>query len=62
MTMIENNYLTYNQIILLIALMSICAFLSFNSRQMYCWIPVMCHRAQTHSAAPHRGTLSMEGL
>ena len=57
MTMIEKNYLTYNQMILLIALMSICAFLSFNSRQMYCWIPVMCH-----SATPHRGTLSLEGL
>jgi hypothetical protein len=60
--MIEKNYLTYNQMILLIALMSICAFLSFNSRQMYCWIPVMCHRAHTHSATPHRGTLSLEGL
>jgi hypothetical protein len=39
--------------ILLVALVSICAFLCFKSHQMHCWIPVICHRAQTQSAAPH---------
>ena len=53
MTSMENNCLAYNQVILLVALVSICEFLCFKSHQMHCWIPVMCHMAQTHSAAPH---------
>jgi len=52
MTTMEKKCLAYNHMILLVALVSICAFLSFKSHQMHCWIPVMCHRAQTHSAAP----------
>jgi hypothetical protein len=58
----EKNCLSYKQMILLVALVSICAFLSFKRHQMHCWIPVMCHKAQTHSAAQNRGTLSMKGL
>ena len=27
--------------------------LSFKRHQMYCWVPVMRHRAKTHSVAPH---------
>ena len=53
MTTMEKNSLAYSQMILLVALVSICAFLSFKSHHMHCWIPVMCHRAQTLSAAPH---------
>jgi len=53
MTTMEKNCLAYNQMILQVALVSICAFLSFKSHQMHCWIPVMCHRAQALSAAPH---------
>jgi hypothetical protein len=53
MTTMEKNSLAYSQIILLVALVSICAFLSSKSHHMHCWIPVMCHRAQTLSAAPH---------
>jgi hypothetical protein len=53
MTTMEKNCLVYNQMILLVALVSICAFLSFKCHQMHCWIPVMCYRAQTHSAAAH---------
>jgi hypothetical protein len=41
--------LKYNQIILLVTVVSICALFSY---QMHCWIPVMCHRAQMHSADP----------
>ena len=52
MTTMEKNSLAYSQIILLVALVSICAFLSSKSHHMHCWIPVMCHRAQTHSADP----------
>ena len=50
--MMEENCLTYNQIILPIALVIICAHFRFKSHQMHCWIPVMYHRAQTHSTAP----------
>ena len=53
MTTMEKHYLAYNQMISLVALVSICAFLCFTSHQMHCWIPVMCHRAQTHSATSY---------
>jgi hypothetical protein len=58
-TMMAKNCPTYNQMMLPISLVSICAFLS---HQIHYWIPVMCYRTQNHSTAPHHGTLSMKGL
>jgi hypothetical protein len=62
--MMVKNCPTYNQIILPIALMSICALFKFKSSNALL-DTVMCHRLKLTAllrASPDRGTLSIKGL